>query len=82
MATVNRGTLAIVMQLVGVGWYLATCIIMGLLGGLWLDRKLDTVPVFSLMGTALGTALAFYGTYKLVLPLLNNQGPSKKNGEK
>ena len=78
----NRGTLPVVLQLVGVGWYVATSIIVGLFGGLWLDRKLDTLPVFTLTGVVLGTVLAFYGMYKMVLPLLNNkeQGPGKGSG--
>jgi len=79
----NKGTLAIVLQLVGVGWYVAICIIGGLFGGLWLDRKLDVLPVFTLTGIVLGTVLAFYGIYKMVLPLLNNdQGLEKRNGER
>ena len=79
----NKGALAIVLQLLGVGWYVAICIIGGLFGGLWLDRKLDVLPVFTLVGVVLGTVMAFYGIYKLLLPLLNNdQGIEKQNGER
>ena len=79
----NKRALAIVLQLVGVGWYVAICIIGGLFGGLWLDRKLDVLPVFTLVGVVLGTVMAFYGIYKLLLPLLNNdQGIEKQNGER
>ena len=79
----NKGTLAIVLQLLGVGWYVAICIIGGLFGGLWLDRKLDVLPVFTLVGVVLGTGMAFYGIYKMLLPLLNNdQGIEKQNGER
>ena len=78
----NKGTLAIVLQLLGVGWYVAICVIGGLFGGLWLDRKLDVLPVFTLVGIVLGTVLAFYGIYKMLLPLLiNSQGIEKQNGE-
>ena len=78
----NKGTLAIVMQLVGVGWYVVVCIIGGLFGGLWLDGRLDVLPVFTLVGVVLGTVMAFYGIYKMVLPLVNNsQGIEKQNGE-
>lgn len=78
----NKGTLVIALQLVGMGWYVAVCIIGGLLGGVWLDRKLDMLPVFTLAGVVLGTVMAFYGIYKMVLPLLNNvQGIDKQNGE-
>ena len=79
----NKGTLVIVMQLVGVGWYVAICIIGGLFGGLWLDGRLDVLPVFTLIGVVLGTVMAFYGIYRMVLPLLNNdQGLEKRNGER
>ena len=76
----GRGTLAIVLQLVGVGWYVAVCIIGGLGVGLWLDRKLDMVPVFTLAGILLGTVVAFYGIYKLVLPLMTNSSDEIEKG--
>ena len=83
MAPLNKGTLGIVLQLLGVGWYVAICVIGGLFGGLWLDRKLDVLPVFTLVGIVLGTVLAFYGIYKMLLPLLiNSQGIEKQNGER
>ena len=79
----NKGTLSIVLQLLGVGWYVAICIIGGLFGGLWLDRRLDVLPVFTLVGIVLGTVMAFYGIYKMLLPLLNNdQGIEKQNRER
>jgi len=66
----NKGTLAIVFQLVGVGWYVAICIICGLFGGLWLDGKFGMQPTFTLVGIVLGFSVAFYGVYKMLLPLL------------
>ena len=83
MAPLNKGTLVIVVQLVGVGWYVAICIIGGLFGGLWLDGKLGVLPVCTLTGMVLGAVMAFYGIYKMVLPLLNNyQELEKRNGER
>ena len=76
----GRGTLAIVLQLVGVGWYVAVCIIGGLIAGLWLDNRLDVVPVFTLAGIVFGTALAFYGIYKMVLPLMTNNSDGEEKG--
>ena len=78
----NKGTLAVMLQLVGVGWFLATCIVGGLLGGLWLDRRLDVLPTFTLIGMVLGTIVAFYGTYRMVLPLLNKDEERKDGGQK
>jgi hypothetical protein len=83
VAPLKKGTLVIALQLVGVGWYVAICIVGGLFGGLWLDRQLDVLPVFTLIGIILGTVMAFYGMYKMLLPLLNNdQSLEDWNGEK
>ena len=54
------------------GWYVAICIVLGVLGGLWLDNKLGTSPLLILGGTLLGVVVAFYGMYKMVVPLLQN----------
>ena len=53
-------------QLVGVGFYIATCIVVGIAGGLALDGWLHTSPAFLLVGLFLGLAVAFYGTYRMV----------------
>ena len=67
-----RSGIGLAMRLLGLGWYVALCMILGVMGGLWLDGKLDVRPLFTLLGLALGIAVAFYGAYKLVQPLLNN----------
>ena len=61
---------------------MALCIVLGVLGGLWIDKKVDTSPLFILIGTILGVAVAFYGIYKMVVPLLQNSDVNgDKNGE-
>ena len=67
-----RSGLGLAMRLLGLGWYVALSIVLGVGGGLWLDGRLDVRPLFTLLGLALGLAVAFYGTYKLVQPLLSN----------
>lgn len=54
------------LRLMGVGWYIALCIIFGLLIGLWIDGKVETHPLFTLVGLALGLATAFLGVYRMV----------------
>ena len=54
------------------GWYVAFCIVLGIVGGLLLDKKVGTSPLFMLIGTVLGAVVAFYGIYKMVAPLLQN----------
>ena len=74
----NKGTLTIVLQLVGVGWYVGICIIGGLFGGLWIDRRFGVMPAFTLAGIVLGTVMGFYGIYKMLLPLLTDERDLKK----
>ncbi len=60
----------VALRLTGLGWYIAACIVLGVLGGLGLDKLVGTIPLFPLLGTVLGTIAAFWGVYKLVLPVL------------
>ena len=69
-------------RLTGLGWYVALCIVFGVVGGLALDGLLETKPLFMLLGILLGSVVAFWGLYKMVQPLLNaaaSQG-KKDNG--
>lgn len=71
---------ALALRLLGLGWYVAFCIVGGIAGGIWLDRKLDTKAVFLLLGVVAGSGLAFYGVYRMVAPLLRDgplNGPGK-----
>ena len=58
-----------VARLLGFGWYFASAIIGGLVGGYFLDRWLDTRPLFILLGLLLGTAAGFYGMYRMLWPI-------------
>lgn len=60
------------LRVTGLGWYVAACIVLGVLGGLGLDKLIGTTPLFILLGTVLGTVAAFWGLYKLVQPVLNS----------
>lgn len=65
----NRRLIAL--RLTGLGWYVATCIVAGVIGGVWLDKLLGVEPLFTLLGVLLGTVAAFYGLFKMVRPLIN-----------
>ncbi len=58
------------LRLMGLGWYVAACIILGVLGGLGLDKLVGITPLFTLLGTVLGSVLAFWGLYKMVRPVI------------
>ncbi len=63
------------LRVLGIGWFLAISILLGVLGGLWLDNKLGTKPVFLIIGIFLGLAVAGYGAYQMFKPFItNNQG--------
>ena len=68
----------IALRLLGLGWYVAACIVIGVVGGIGLDRLLGLTPLFTLLGVLLGTVAAFYGLYKMVRPLLNSPAPTEK----
>jgi ATP synthase protein I len=61
------------MRLIGVGWYIGLCIFLGVWGGLWLDNKLNTKPVFIMVGLIIGVIAAFYGIYRMLLPLIRDR---------
>ncbi|MFC1955346.1 AtpZ/AtpI family protein [Chloroflexota bacterium] len=65
------------LRLTGVGFFIGVCIVLGILAGLWVDAKLGTEPVFILAGLVIGVAVAVYGVYRMLLPLIG----SKSNKE-
>lgn len=50
-----------------IGGTLAGCVVIGALGGRWLDVKLDTEPWLLLSGSLLGIVAGFYHFFKVVL---------------
>jgi ATP synthase protein I len=67
------------LRLTGIGFYIAACILIGVLSGLWLDNKLNTRPWLMLAGLLFGLVLAIYGVYRMIQPLMNNKS-DKENG--
>ncbi len=66
-------------RLIGVGWYIGGCIVLGVVGGLWLDNKFNTEPILVIVGLILGVIIAFYGVYRMILPNIKkkqNKGKS------
>ena len=68
------------LRLIGLGWYVSSCIVVGVVGGVALDKLVNLAPLFTLLGVLLGTVAAFYGLYKMVLPLLASDQSNKKTG--
>ncbi len=61
-----KAVLAMALQ---VGISTALSAILFILGGLWLDRRFGTIPLFSLIGAALGLSVALYLVWQIVRPL-------------
>ena len=67
------------LKVVGVGWYIGFCIVLGVWGGLQLDSKLNTQPILLIVGLFLGITIAFYGVYRMILPNINKKGSKGKS---
>ena len=67
----HTGRMGTVLRLLGIGWYVALCIIGGGIGGIWLDRWLDTGPALTLTGILVGVAAAVVGMYRMLMAVLS-----------
>jgi F0F1-type ATP synthase assembly protein I len=67
------------LRLTGVGFYIAACILLGTLAGLWLDGKLNTKPFLMIVGLLTGLVVAAYGVYQMIRPIMDNKR-DKENG--
>ena len=65
----------VALRLTGLGWFVAFCVVGGIVGGWLLDSWAGTLPLFLLVGVVLGSATAFYGVYRMVLPLMKSDQP-------
>ena len=73
------------LRLTGLGWFVAICIVLGILGGLWLGNVTGQVALLVLVGTVLGSVVAFYGVYRMILPAVygsNNPNRSAARSKK
>jgi ATP synthase protein I len=72
----------LVFRLLGAGLYIGLSIFLGVVGGAWLDRKLDTQPIFVIMGLGLGLIVAFWGFYRMIIPIIKTDSEPKPKREK
>jgi len=61
------------LRFIGVGWFVGISILGGVVGGLWLDNKFGTKPILVILGLIFGLIVAFYGVYRMLLPLIRNK---------
>ncbi len=65
------------LSLSGLGFYIAGVIILGIVGGRWLDSKFNTSPLWLIVGTVLGVVIAALGTYNMIKPFMENNRKDK-----
>lgn len=65
-------------RLIGIGWYFAVCIVVGVVGGVLLDRVADTSPLLTLLGLVFGLFTAFYGGYRMLMDVLQPEQGRKE----
>lgn len=73
----NKNPWVETLKFLGIGWYIAISIVLGVVAGLFLDRWLGSSPWFTVGGLLFGIAAAIWGVYRIVAPLLKN-----KNGRR
>lgn len=60
----------VALRLTGLGWYIAFCVVAGIGLGILADKLTGLSPLFAMVGVVLGSILAFWGVYKMILPVL------------
>ena len=60
-------------RLIGIGWYIGICIVLGVGCGIWLDQRMHTNILFTFIGLGIGLFLAFFGVYLMLLPALKDK---------
>ena len=68
-------------RLLGIGWFVAICILGGGVGGYLLDGWLDLSPLFTLLGFVVGIAAAVIGMYRMLVAVLS-EGHGDKGARK
>jgi F0F1-type ATP synthase assembly protein I len=53
-----------------IGFVLLVAVLAGVLGGYWLDQRLGTIPIFVLVGFAIGTAGGATACWRLIARFL------------
>jgi F0F1-type ATP synthase assembly protein I len=67
--------------LLTVGWYVALSLIIPVGIGYWLDspKMFNKQPLFTLIGLGLGSVIAFFGLFKMLIRYQSEQEKLRKN---
>jgi F0F1-type ATP synthase assembly protein I len=64
------------------GFMIAIPLVVFVAGGVFLDKKLGTLPLFLIIGILLNLAVTIVGTKKLILPFLEKRSQNKTDNNK
>jgi hypothetical protein len=69
-------------RLLGIGFYIAICIVLFTVGGKLLDAEFDTGKLFTLVGVAVGLVCALYGGVRQLLEVLDAMNRRRAGGNR
>jgi F0F1-type ATP synthase assembly protein I len=69
------------LSLLGMGFYIAIAIVLGIWGGHWLDGKFNTGPLWLIIGLILGIAVAVLGVYNMLKPFMEKAKKTDNNSQ-
>ena len=72
MSKDQNKTIELLVQLTGVGWFIAISISGLALLGVWIDRLINIKPVGVISGIILGVILAGFGSFKMIKSIMND----------
>jgi F0F1-type ATP synthase assembly protein I len=70
------------LSLLGMGFYIAIAVVMGIWVGHWLDGKFSTGPLWLIIGLILGIAVAVLGVYNMLKPFMEKAKKTDNNSQK
>jgi uncharacterized protein YneF (UPF0154 family) len=70
------------LSLLGIGIYIPLSIVLGVLGGRWLDSKLKTDNIWTIVGLVLGIIVGVFGTYSMLKPFIDSAKKSDNINKK
>ena len=67
--------------LLTIGWFVALSLLIPVVMGYWLDRPevLDKSPIFTFVGLGVGTVIAFFGLFRMLVRYQAEQEKLRKN---
>lgn len=68
-------------RLVGIGFYIGLTIALFTIGGVQLDKLLDTGKLLTVVGLAIGLVLALYGAFQQLMEVIDAIDQRRKAGK-